>query len=201
MKIKAELRPEVKPKEENRKTFQRDNRTMICYKCGKARHIALRCQLGKGPEANRTQAGKPQGAITTDRVNQSYRPWTKRRVIRGPNEESVEVATLRDTGASQSLLLRDKVQEWVIEAAHETVQIEGVGGKRMKISLCEITLKSKWKNGPIQVGVVDKLPMKGISLILGNEVKIMKRKRWWPSHVRGTTYVVARRVGRWKGRK
>ena len=186
VKIKAELRTEVKPKEENRKTFQRDNRTMICYKCGKA---------------NRTLAGKPQGAVTTDRVNQSYRPWTKRRVIRGPNEESVEVATLRDTGASQSLLLRDKVQEWVIEAAHETVQIEGVGGKRMKISLCEITLKSKWKNGPIQVGVVDKLPMKGISLILGNEVKIMKRKRWWPSHERGTTYVVARRVGRWKGRK
>ena len=43
-----------------------------------------------------------------------------------------------------------------------------------KIPLCKITLKSKWKNGPIQVGVVDKLPMKGISLILGNEVKIKK---------------------------
>ena len=44
----------------------------------------------------------------------------------------------------------------------------------MKIPLCKITPKSKWKNGPIQVGVVDKLPMKGISLILGNEVKIKK---------------------------
>ena len=30
------------------------------------------------------------------------------------------------------------------------------------------------KNGPIQVGVEDKLPMKEISLILGNEVKIKK---------------------------
>ena len=64
MKIKAELSPEVKPKEENRRTFQRDSRTVIYYKCGKAGHIAIRCQLGKGPEANRTQTGKPQETVT-----------------------------------------------------------------------------------------------------------------------------------------
>ena len=52
--------------------------------------------------------------------------------------------------------------------------IEGIGGKRVKIPLCKITLKSQWKNGPIQVGVVDKLPNKGISLVLGNEVKTKK---------------------------
>ena len=52
--------------------------------------------------------------------------------------------------------------------------IEGIGGKRVKIPLCKITLKSQWKNGPIKVGVVDKLPMKGISLILGNEVRTKK---------------------------
>ena len=49
--------------------------------------------------------------------------------------------------------------------------IEGIGGKRVKIPLCKITLKSQWKNGPIKVGVVEKLPMKGISLILGNEIE------------------------------
>ena len=64
-----------------------------------------------------------------------------------------------------------------IETARETGQIEGIGGKRMKIPLCKITLQSKWKNGPIQVGVVDKLPMKGISLILGNEIKSTKCHR------------------------
>ena len=52
--------------------------------------------------------------------------------------------------------------------------IEGIGGKRMKIPLCKVALKSQWKNGPIQVGVVDKLPMKEISLILGNEVERKK---------------------------
>ena len=81
---------------------------------------------------------------------------------------------MRDTGASQSLLLREKLPKGVIEATRETVMIEGIGGKRVKIPLCKITLKSQWKNGPIQVGVVNKLPMKGISLILGNEVKTKK---------------------------
>ena len=170
VKFKAELRPE----EENRRTFQSSSRTVVCYKCGKAGHIAIRCQLGKGPERNQTQPRKPQGAVTTTRGNQSYRPWTKKGMIRGPHGGPVEVSILRDTGASQSLLLRNKLPKRVIEATRETVMIEGIGGKRVKIPLCKITLKSQWKNGPMKVGVVDKLPMKGISLILGNEVKTKK---------------------------
>ena len=170
VKFKAELRPE----EENRRTFQSSSRTVICYKCGKAGHIAIRCQLGKGPERNQTQPRKPQGAVTTARIDKSYRPWTKKGMIRGPHGGPVEVSILRDTGASQSLLLRNKLPKRVIEATRETVMIEGIGGKRVKIPLCKITLKSQWKDGPIKVGVVDKLPMKGISLILGNEVKTKK---------------------------
>ena len=170
VKFKAELRP----KEENRRTFQSSSRTVVCFKCGKAGHIAIRCQLGKGPERNQTQPRKPQGAVTTTRGNQSYRPWTKKGMIRGPHGGPVEVSILRDTGASQSLLLRNKLPKRVIEATRETVMIEGIGGKRVKIPLCKMTLKSQWKDGPMKVGVVDKLPMKGISLILGNEVKTKK---------------------------
>ena len=174
VKFKAELSPEGRPKEENRRTFQSSSRTVVCYKCGKAGHIAIRCQLGKGPERNQTQSRKPQGAVTTTRGNQSYRPWTKKGMIKGPHGGPVEVSILRDTGASQSLLLRNKLPKGVIKATRETVMIEGIGGKRVKIPLCKITLKSQWKNGPIKVGVVEKLPMKGISLILGNEVRTKK---------------------------
>ena len=38
MKFKIKFSPEEKPKEENRRTFQRDSRTVVCYKCGKAGH-------------------------------------------------------------------------------------------------------------------------------------------------------------------
>ena len=171
---RVKFKAEGRPKEENRRTFQSSSRTVVCYKCGKAGHIAIRCQLRKGPERNQTQPRKPQGAVTTTRGNQSYRPWTKKGMIKGPHGGPVEVSILRDTGASQSLLLRNKLPKRVIEATRETVMIEGIGGKRVKIPLCKITLKSQWKDGPIKVGVVDKLPMKGISLILGNEVKTKK---------------------------
>ena len=83
MKLKAECSPE--PKKENRRTFQSSSRTVVCYKCGKAGHIAIKCQLGKTLESNRTQSRKPQGGVTTCRGNQSYRPWTKSGRIRGPN--------------------------------------------------------------------------------------------------------------------
>ena len=100
VKFKAELGPEEKPKEENRRTFQSSSRTVVCYKCVKAGHIAIRCHLGKDPERNQTQSGKPQGAVTTTRGNKSYRPWTKKVMIRGPHGGTVEVSILRDTRAS-----------------------------------------------------------------------------------------------------
>ena len=143
MKFKAECSPEEKPKEENRRTFHSSSKTVVCYKCGKAGHIAIRCQLGKDPERNWTQSRKPQGAVMTARVNESYQRWMKRGVIRGPNGGPVEVSILWDTGASQSLLLWKKVPKGLIEAARETVQIEGISRRRLKIPLCTISLKSK----------------------------------------------------------
>ena len=63
-KFKAEFSPEGKLKEEKRRTFQSSSRTVVCYKCGKAGHIAMRCQLGKGPERNQTQSGKQQDSCS-----------------------------------------------------------------------------------------------------------------------------------------
>ena len=78
MKFKAEFSPEGKPKEENRRTCQSSSRTVVCDKCGKAGHIAIRCQLGKGPERNQTQSGKPQGAVTTARRTSLIDPGRKK---------------------------------------------------------------------------------------------------------------------------
>ena len=130
MKFKVECSPEEKPKDENRWTFQSSSRTVVSYKCRIAGHIAIRYQRGKGPEYKRIQSRKLQGAVTTARGNQSYRPWTKRGVIRGPNGGPLEVSILRDTGASQSLLLWNKLLKGVIEAARETVMC--IGGRGWK---------------------------------------------------------------------
>ncbi len=90
MKFKAELSPEEKSKEENRRTFQSSCRTVVCYKCGKAGHIAIRCQLGKGTERKQTQPRKTTGALTTTRGKPTYRPRKKKGIIRGPHGGDVE---------------------------------------------------------------------------------------------------------------
>ena len=62
VKFKTELSPEGRPKAENRRTFQSSSRTVVFYKCGKAGHIAIRCQPGKGPEKKTNPAEKTTGS-------------------------------------------------------------------------------------------------------------------------------------------
>ena len=41
--------------------------------------------------------------------------------------------------------------------------------KKIEIPLCDVEFKSMWKTGPIIVGIMDRLPMKDISLPFGND--------------------------------
>ena len=53
-----------------------------------------------------------------------------------------------------------------------------IGGTRMEIPLCKVELGSKWKTGPIIVGVMDSLTMKGITLLLGKDVRARTTFPW-----------------------
>ena len=56
------------------------------------------------------------------------------------------------------------------KVAQGKITVKGIGGKKIEIPLCEAELKSKWKTGLITVGEMDSLPLKGISLLLRNDV-------------------------------
>lgn len=58
----------------------------------------------------------------------------------------------------------------VNESCQIKLVIRGIGGKSVKIPLSRISVRSRWKSGPITAGVVDKLLMKGISLSVRNDV-------------------------------
>ena len=58
----------------------------------------------------------------------------------------------------------------VRKVTQEKINIKGIGGKKVEIPLCEVEFHSKWKTRPTIFGVMDSLPMKGISLLLGNDV-------------------------------
>ena len=79
------------------------------------------------------------------------------------------VVVLRDTGASQSLLL-GKVGECKGTFLHTYVLIKGVGGEFTSVPMYQVTLRSKVVSGLVSVGVVTSLPVPGVDLILGNDL-------------------------------
>ena len=80
-----------------------------------------------------------------------------------------DIAILRDTGASQTLLL-----EGVLTLDESTmignVLLEGIGGIISHVPLYTVNLDCKLVKGPVTVGVVPTLPVRGVQLLLGNDL-------------------------------
>ena len=76
---------------------------------------------------------------------------------------------MRDTGATQSLLV-DGVLPLSDSTATGTVQIQGIELRVVKAPLYVIYLNSDLVNGTVAVGIRLTLPVKGVSLILGNDL-------------------------------
>lgn len=55
-------------------------------------------------------------------------------------------------------------------ATGESVIIHGIGGRYINVPIHRISLDSNIVRGLVEVGVVDSLPMKGISMLLGNDL-------------------------------
>ena len=53
-----------------------------------------------------------------------------------------------------------------------SVLIQGTEGSYILIPLHRVNLKSKLVTGPVEVGIVPSLPMKGFSFLLGNDVEV-----------------------------
>lgn len=83
------------------------------------------------------------------------------------NDVNVPVTILRDTGASQSLLLNDVVH---VASPNEYVLLQGIAGHYVSVSLVTVRLQSDLVSGEVKVGLVDKLPVPGVSFIMGNDL-------------------------------
>ena len=105
----GEKRVNGRIKEETRNTLRREDKAIICHRYGKVGHITAKCHTGRGPETSRIHTEKPQGAVTTDiEIEETYRPFVGKGHIFGPKKEKIAVIILRDTGASQSILRKEK---------------------------------------------------------------------------------------------
>ena len=84
------------------------------------------------------------------------------------DQKSIKI--LRDTGSAFSILSKDTLQLNDATCTGEYIELRSLGAESIKAPLHRINLKSELFTGTITVGVWHTLPVKGISLILGNDV-------------------------------
>ena len=80
--------------------------------------------------------------------------------------ESRSVWVLRDTGANQSLILRDVLP--LPEEAESSVLVKGIGKGFVSVPLHKVHLGCELVTGTFKIGISSTLPIKGVDMILGN---------------------------------
>ena len=100
---------------------------------------------------------------------QNYKPFISEGVVSLVDESSSQkVKILRDTGATQSLML-DSVLP-LTENKFYGCKCTYFRGRNGRVPLHEVNIKSSLINGNIVIGMKHSLPVEGISLILGNDL-------------------------------
>jgi len=84
--------------------------------------------------------------------------------------DDTPITILRDTGATQRLLLENVLPFSEKSFTGDSVLIQGIGLGTMQVPLHQVQLSSDIVSGPIVVGLRPSLPVRGVSLILGNDV-------------------------------
>ena len=103
---------------------------------------------------------------------ENYKPFISVGVVSlvGDENSSQKVKILRDTGATQSLMLDSVLPLTENSFTGANVLISGVEMGVLEVPLHEVNIKSSLINGNIVIGMRPSLPVEGIALILGNDL-------------------------------
>ena len=163
-----------------------------CFYCRKKGHVISECitrqkdQKAKGkqafPNALTTLKTEPKSFIPksevskdkykSDFIQEVHEPFLSEGTISLLHDKTITkpIRILRDTGASQSLILAETIP--LSEKSHsgKSVLIQGVECGLVTVPLHQVNLKSDLVTGTVTVGARPSLPIEGVHLILGNDL-------------------------------
>ena len=90
--------------------------------------------------------------------------------LSGDNCPPTPIKILRETGASQSLILADILPFSEKTSSGTSVLIQGVECGTVNIPLHHVNLSSDLVTGLVVIGITPSLPFKGVHLLLGNDL-------------------------------
>ena len=166
----------------------------ICNYCKQSGHIISVCvALKRKREKEKQESPKPTGLTSlrlkpqssiqdenpisaktseTDSVMDIYEPFLSDCFVslNSDSAQSTPIKILRDTGASQSLILADTLPFSEKTSSGTSVLIQGVECGFVNVPLHNIYLSSDLVTGLVAVGIRPSLPFKGVHLLLGNDL-------------------------------
>ena len=162
-----------------------------CNYCKKPGHLVSECLKLKRklesdeakPTGLTTLRPRPQSSIKTNTVDIVTKPKSDSTMeifepfmlngfvsLSGDNCPPTPIKILRDTGASQSLILADILPFSEKTSSGTSVLIQGVECGTVNIPLYHVNLSSDLVTGLVVIGITPSLPFKGIHLLLGNDL-------------------------------
>ena len=160
----------------------------VCHYCKKPGHVMSDCWLLKKrrekeamPNAfvssksnwhsNPNRAESSIGLDKSEIIREEFKPFVSEGFVSLESSSSqVPIKILRDTGATQSLLLEGVLPLSVSTSTGESVIAQGIEGGCVNVPLHKVNLVSDLVTGSVVVGTRPTLPIKGVSLLLGNDL-------------------------------
>ncbi|XP_069170840.1 uncharacterized protein [Procambarus clarkii] len=152
-------------------------RNVVCWTCGQKGHVAAMCRGRKGSGPRRevmllgcvTTPVGTQSLMTSQEGPGLFAPHTSGGYVTS-DHTGRSVVVLRDSGAAQSLIVRDSLPEGVRVDGRQKVVLVGFPMTRYVASLVPVHLDSPYFSGTCALAVVDTLPIAGIDVILANDL-------------------------------
>ena len=175
-------------KSDNVNTNRVDFNVPTCGHCGKRGHVMSNCfKLARKREQEGVTSSNelailerpPQEIVynqipeNSDKIKEEYLPFVSEGFVSicgDSQQQPVKIKMLRDTGATQSLLLESVLPLSEQTSTGANVLIQGVECGYISVPLHKIYIKSDLVSGDVTVGIRPTLPVKGVSFLLGNDL-------------------------------
>lgn len=154
-----------------------------CFYCHKTGHLIANCLALKRKEQNtqskpkgvgliRNQSPTPRKADLGCTPDPCYEPFLLTGYVSLPGKlaDPHPVRILRDTGASQSIMLTDSLPFSELSSCGYSVVLQGLEMGYVPRPVHLVQLQSELISGIFPIAVCSELPVKGISLLLGNDI-------------------------------
>ena len=163
--------------------------SLTCDYCKTSGHSKTKCWKLMGKQLATQQQSVPTGCavsmrsevssqavkhkdVESENIREDFEPF----VLEGSvslDSDKVDpkpIKIMRDTCCAQSMILEGSLPFSEVSATGENVLIQGIGMDIISVPVHRINLKSDLISGTVIVGVRPELPVKGVSMLLGNDM-------------------------------